>query len=105
MLDGALCESPGHALEQSREVVLLSVLDVELSDLLLGQHQLSLESHREACLVDVRQDLFCAYKSYIITHRPASVIESSLPSLTKKEAYLHEGRIFCSSLAFTTGTQ
>lgn len=59
MWDGAWCESPGHAPEQSREVVLLDVLDVELSDLLLGQHQLSLESHREACLVDVSQDLIC----------------------------------------------
>lgn len=43
-----MCKLPGHALNKCREVVLLNMLEVKLSDLLLCQHHLSLKGHGEA---------------------------------------------------------
>lgn len=49
-------------MQQSREVVLLNMLGVKLSDLLLCQQDLSLESHSEACFLYLGQDLLCISK-------------------------------------------
>lgn len=49
-------------MQQSREVVLLNMLGVKLSDLLLRQQDLSLESHSEACFLYLGQDLLCISK-------------------------------------------
>ncbi len=59
--------SPGHALQQAGEVFLLQMIAVELPDLILRQHDLSLHGHCESCFMDPAQNLL--YK-HIYTSLP-----------------------------------